>query len=191
MLKIKTKQEYLISFYFIISLIIIVSCGKSKEELEKESLDKVEKNIYDKNQKIQERYKNKNQQLIKKYNAVCISERDKFTYELQNELIQNKRLLSIGGLIDDIVKYDSVYYFVIEDEFIDPISKKLISSGKYKLKMYDSDFLKIKNQIKKDDGCDYSFIVNVDSINIETIKEVNKTYIEGFILNFNKREDLN
>jgi hypothetical protein len=179
----KLKQKYLISFYFIISLIIIVSCGKSKEEVEKEAFDKMEREDLEKDKKIRQRIGVQYNGLLKKYQAISFSDLKKFTYECQEELIDKKKLLLFGGEIRDIAKMDTNYkikvdnIYKIEDQNDNEIEVKSI----LEVLISKNEFNEIRKQINSESnihaGC---FIIKTDSID----RKLNKTFISGKLIDF-------
>jgi hypothetical protein len=188
MLKIKAKQKYLISFYFIISLIIIVSCGKSKEELEKEEFENKEREELKIEKKIHETIRVHYNGLLKKYQAISFSDLKQFTYECQEELVDKKTLLLFGGEIRDIVKIDTNYKIKVDNiyKIEDHNGNEIEVKNNLEVLISKNQFNEIKKHINSESnihaGC---FIIKTDTID----RKPNKSFVSGKLIDYYLYED--
>jgi hypothetical protein len=99
--------------YSIISMILFISCSNKKNN----KIKLVQESLLE--------FKNAQDSLILKYDALTIIDTpiNKYTFQLQKEFIDEKRLLAFSGDISDIYKKDGVYVLqvihgIVYDEYI-------------------------------------------------------------------------
>lgn len=102
------------NFKYLLILLVIISCGDDKLEKNtvQEQIDERAKVIYD-STRISER-----KSFIRKYSPILLSDSAfKFTYQLQEFLLNSNGYHSIKGNIVDIVKKDGFYFLKIAGAF--------------------------------------------------------------------------
>jgi hypothetical protein len=158
----------------LIASIVLVSCGQSEQQTEKER-----QRVSETQKEEQLKHKNKNAfvDLSRKFNAV--SDWDTlggYTADLQEILIDKNRPVSFKGKIKDIVKVDSVYFVIVVDSYSlrrneDHLARIALTSEMYK---------KLKAQMKSkrysDEGC---FVFTVSEILSSSTKIVSEHESEG------------
>ena len=160
----------LLSFFLVL---IMASCGESKEEVEKRN----EKIKEDKQETLDSLNVYNRENIIKENNAIVgWDSTDNFTYTLQDLFASESRPVSFRGEIKDIIKKDSVYILKVYRE---SSARSFRHSSNYiaEIIVNSNTFLTLKQKLDPDEyntGCFIFNVTKVSSFNPVLSSEVEK-----------------